>query len=138
MRISYYCQHVLGIGHLHRSLEICKAIAVGHDITLILGGPEASIDPEGIKILHLPGLKMDQNFQKMREKNSLSPISHNISRTFSLQNSIPLAEKHSDLSWSLCFQAYKMVLFRPVDAIAVFGIFWWKNSKAEKNLNGGW
>ena len=44
MRITYYCQHVLGIGHLHRSLEICKAIAVEHQVTLILGGPKAHID----------------------------------------------------------------------------------------------
>ncbi len=65
MRISYYCQHVLGIGHLHRSLEICKAIAAEHHVTLILGGPEANIDTGEIEVLHLPGLKMDQNFQNM-------------------------------------------------------------------------
>ncbi len=65
MRISYYCQHVLGIGHLHRSLEICRAIAGEHEVTLILGGPKAHIDTEGIKVLRLPGLQMDQNFQNM-------------------------------------------------------------------------
>jgi predicted glycosyltransferase len=65
MRISYYCQHVLGIGHLHRSLEICNGISVEHDVTLILGGPKARIDTEGMEVLHLPGLKMDHNFQNM-------------------------------------------------------------------------
>ncbi len=65
MRTSYYCQHVLGIGHLHRSLEICKAIAAEHEVTLILGGPKAPIDTGGMEVLHLPGLKMDQNFQNM-------------------------------------------------------------------------
>jgi len=65
MRISYYCQHVLGIGHLHRSLEICRTIAAEHDVALILGGPKAHIDTGGMKVLHLPGLKMDQNFQNM-------------------------------------------------------------------------
>jgi len=65
MKISYYCQHVLGIGHLHRSLEICKAIADEHEIRLILGGPRADVDASGIKLFHLPGLKMDQEFQNM-------------------------------------------------------------------------
>ena len=65
MRISFYCQHVLGIGHLHRSLAICNGIAAEHDVTLILGGPEADIDTEGMEVLHLPGLKMDHNFQNM-------------------------------------------------------------------------
>lgn len=65
MRISYYCQHVLGIGHLHRSLEVCKSIAAEHDVTLILGGPEAPINTGGMELLQLPGLKMDQNFQNM-------------------------------------------------------------------------
>lgn len=65
MRITYYCQHVLGIGHLHRSLEICRTIAHEHEVTLILGGPEADINSTGLSILHLPGLQMDQNFQNM-------------------------------------------------------------------------
>jgi len=65
MRISYYCQHVLGIGHLHRSLEICRTMAEEHEVTLILGGPEAHIDTTGISLLHLPGLQMDHNFQNL-------------------------------------------------------------------------
>lgn len=65
MKVSYYCQHVLGIGHLHRSLEICKAIADDHEIRLILGGPRADIGSSGIELFHLPGLKMDQEFQNM-------------------------------------------------------------------------
>jgi len=65
MRVTYYCQHVLGIGHLHRSLEICRAISREHEVTLILGGPKADIDATGMTVLHLPGLQMDQNFQNM-------------------------------------------------------------------------
>ena len=65
MKISYYCQHVLGIGHLHRSLEICRAIAEEHEVRLILGGPRADITSSGIELFHLPGLKMDQEFQNM-------------------------------------------------------------------------
>lgn len=65
MKIFYYCQHVLGIGHLRRSLEIVKALAKTHDTTLILGGPPASIDTTGCTIFQLPGLQMDTEFNSL-------------------------------------------------------------------------
>ncbi|MFT5700297.1 MAG: putative glycosyltransferase [Desulforhopalus sp.] len=70
MRVSYYCQHVLGIGHLRRSLEICKSLADRHETTLILGGPPASIDTTGLNILKLPGLQMDTEFNNLSPCNS--------------------------------------------------------------------
>lgn len=70
MRISYYCQHVLGVGHLRRSLEICKALAKDHETTLILGGPLTSIDTTGLKVLQLPGLQMDKEFNNLAPCNS--------------------------------------------------------------------
>ncbi|MFT5727308.1 MAG: putative glycosyltransferase [Desulforhopalus sp.] len=65
MRISYYCQHVLGVGHLRRSLEICKSLAKDHETTLILGGPPTSIDTTGMNVLQLPGLQMDTEFNNL-------------------------------------------------------------------------
>jgi predicted glycosyltransferase len=65
MNVSYYCQHVLGIGHFHRSLAICRAIARRHPTTLILGGPPVALDEPGIGILRLPGLQMDSEFNNM-------------------------------------------------------------------------
>jgi len=65
MNISYYCQHVLGIGHFHRSMEICKALSEKHTVTLILGGPPVEIDQPQISVLQLPGLQMDETFQNM-------------------------------------------------------------------------
>lgn len=65
MKVSYYCQHVLGIGHFHRSMEICKALAEKYDTTLILGGPKTDTGSTSIKIFQLPGLKMDHNFQNL-------------------------------------------------------------------------
>lgn len=65
MKVAYYCQHVLGIGHFHRSLEICKAIASQHKTTLILGGPKTNTSSSEIEIFHLPGLEMDHNFQNL-------------------------------------------------------------------------
>lgn len=65
MRVSYYCQHVLGIGHFHRSLEICRAIAAHHPTTLILGGPQVEVNQPDIDVLRLPGLQMDSEFNTM-------------------------------------------------------------------------
>lgn len=65
MRVSYYCQHVLGVGHLRRSLEICKSLCKQHETTLILGGPDTCLDTAGVTILQLPGLKMDHEFNHL-------------------------------------------------------------------------
>lgn len=65
MKIAYYCQHVLGIGHFHRSLEICRVLAERHQVTLILGGPDVSVDNPDISIYQLPGLKMDARFNNL-------------------------------------------------------------------------
>ena len=65
MNISYYCQHVLGIGHFHRSMEICRVLSEKHTVTLILGGPPVEIDHSQISVLQLPGLQMDETFQNM-------------------------------------------------------------------------
>lgn len=65
MKTVYYCQHVLGIGHFHRSLEICRAIAATGPVSLILGGPPVQFDTTGLEVFHLPGLKMDPDFNNL-------------------------------------------------------------------------
>ena len=67
MRIAYYCQHVLGVGHFFRSLEICRTCAVDHQVTMIVGGPKISFSEARLSFLQLPGLRMDTDF------NSLAP-----------------------------------------------------------------
>jgi predicted glycosyltransferase len=63
MKIFVYCQHVLGIGHLFRALEICKALK-GHAVVLITGGPPIAIDlPEHVRSFCLPQLQMDSGFR---------------------------------------------------------------------------
>ncbi len=62
MKVAVYCQHVLGMGHLMRTLEIVAALA-GHDRLLLLGGPEApAAPPEGVAVVRLPELSMDREF----------------------------------------------------------------------------
>lgn len=62
MRIVHYCQHVLGMGHFFRSLEIDKAL-VNHEVTLITGGTPLSITyPPHVQVVELPSLSMDEEF----------------------------------------------------------------------------
>ncbi|MCF8056254.1 MAG: glycosyl transferase [Desulfocapsa sp.] len=65
MKIACYCQHVLGIGHFHRCLEICKTLAARHDTVMIIGGPDVSLPESAVRFLQLPGLKMDENFSRL-------------------------------------------------------------------------
>jgi predicted glycosyltransferase len=63
MKIIQYCQHVLGIGHLFRSLEICRALG-GHDVILVTGGPQADTDlPGHVRQVRLPDLQMNIEFK---------------------------------------------------------------------------
>ncbi|WP_428566328.1 MAG: glycosyltransferase family protein [Solidesulfovibrio sp. DCME] len=62
MKVAVYCQHVLGMGHLFRTLAIVSALA-GHERLLVLGGPPAPVAaPEGVAVARLPPLAMDADF----------------------------------------------------------------------------
>ncbi|AGF78432.1 putative glycosyl transferase [Desulfocapsa sulfexigens DSM 10523] len=65
MKIACYCQHVLGIGHFHRSLAICEALAERHETVMILGGPDVNLPESAVHFLQLPGLKMDAEFSEL-------------------------------------------------------------------------
>jgi predicted glycosyltransferase len=63
MQIALYCQHVLGIGHFFRSLEICRALDP-RPVTLITGGPPLEAElPPNVSELRLPALAMDPAFR---------------------------------------------------------------------------
>lgn len=65
MKIVHYCQHVLGIGHFFRSLEICKALK-GHEVYLVTGGPRIDTPlPPHVREVKLPGLMMDRDFKNL-------------------------------------------------------------------------
>jgi predicted glycosyltransferase len=65
VRILYYCQHVLGVGHFHRSLEICRACSDAHQVTMIVGGPDIEVAGQPFDFLTLPGLQMDAQFSRL-------------------------------------------------------------------------
>jgi len=63
MKIVQYCQHVLGIGHLFRSLEICRVLC-GHDVIMVTGGPQVHSDlPDHVRQVRLPDLQMNREFK---------------------------------------------------------------------------
>ena len=65
MKIVFYCQHVLGIGHFFRTHEICEKLKE-HDVILVSGGDRPDIPlPGHVRELRLPGLMMDKDFKNM-------------------------------------------------------------------------
>lgn len=65
MKIAYYCQHVLGVGHFHRSFEICSALTCNHDVTMITGGRRLDLPQGPVRFFQLPGLMMDKTFNNL-------------------------------------------------------------------------
>jgi predicted glycosyltransferase len=66
MKIAFYSQHVLGVGHFFRSLEICRALS-RHQVFLISGGPPVETPlPAHVNAVRLPALEMDRDFKGLR------------------------------------------------------------------------
>jgi len=72
-RVLFYVQHLLGIGHLVRSVRICQALAkAGCDVTIVTGGlPVPGLPPEGIKHVQLPAIAVrDGDFSAIVDANN--------------------------------------------------------------------
>ena len=69
-RIFFYCQHVLGIGHLVRSAEIVRELSRDFQVLLVSGGekPDGFRFPEheDIEVLQLPPLKTSPDFANLQ------------------------------------------------------------------------
>ena len=62
MRIIHYCQHIWGVGHFFRSIEVCRALK-NHDVIMVTGGPEFNaVLPDHVRLFRLPGLMTDRNY----------------------------------------------------------------------------
>ncbi len=66
-RLLFYCQHILGIGHLIRSMEIVKGLTGEFQVCFLNGGePIADFPvPCGVEIVQLPPLKTDNEFSEL-------------------------------------------------------------------------
>ena len=69
MKVMFYCQHVLGIGHLVRSAEIARALSREDDVTFVSGGApvEGFPFPRGVTLVQLPALKTDEEFGALED-----------------------------------------------------------------------
>jgi predicted glycosyltransferase len=68
MKIVFYCQHVLGVGHFFRSLEICRALR-RHEVILVTGGARVDVGlPGHVREVRLPALEMDREFKALRAR----------------------------------------------------------------------
>jgi predicted glycosyltransferase len=73
-KVMFYCQHILGMGHLIRSVEIVRGLIPDFKICFINGGqviPEFEFPPE-IEVVNIPAVKTDSEFQK------LAPVDDNL------------------------------------------------------------
>jgi predicted glycosyltransferase len=60
-----YCQHLLGMGHLVRSLEVAGALARDWDVTFVTGGdvPRLLPLPEKVEMVRLPAVESGADFK---------------------------------------------------------------------------
>jgi predicted glycosyltransferase len=69
VKVLFYCQHVLGIGHLVRSAEIARALSREDEVTFVSGG--APVDgfpfPSGVKLIQLPALQTGDEFGELED-----------------------------------------------------------------------
>jgi predicted glycosyltransferase len=73
-KVMFYCQHILGMGHLIRSVEIVRGLIPDFQICFINGGqviPEFEFPPE-IEVVNIPAVKTDSEFQE------LAPVDDNL------------------------------------------------------------
>lgn len=67
-RLMFYCQHILGIGHLVRSMEIVRGLLSDFEIYFINGGEvvEGFELPSGIHMINIPAIKTDSEFRELQ------------------------------------------------------------------------
>ena len=74
MKIVYYCQHVLGMGHYFRSLEICKAFK-DHEVILVSGGMSMNMPVPGhVREVSLLPLSMDPDFSRLESDSDIGTV----------------------------------------------------------------
>lgn len=67
-KLMFYCQHILGMGHLIRSMEIVRGLTNEFQVCFINGGEvidEFPI-PAGVEVVNLPGIKTDTEFRELQ------------------------------------------------------------------------
>ncbi|NJK40193.1 MAG: glycosyl transferase [Acaryochloridaceae cyanobacterium SU_2_1] len=67
-KLMFYCQHILGMGHLIRSMEIVRGLTDQFQVCFINGGEviQGFPVPALVQVVNLPGIKTDTEFQELQ------------------------------------------------------------------------
>jgi predicted glycosyltransferase len=67
MKVFFYVQHLLGVGHLKRAATLARALAgSGFEVTLASGG--LPIKGIGVEVLQLPAASSDAAFKQLLDE----------------------------------------------------------------------
>ena len=65
MKAVIYCQYLLGVGHLFRSLRLAAGLG-GWETILLVGGPETAVTPPAhVRLIRQPELFSDASFSRL-------------------------------------------------------------------------
>ena len=67
----FYCQHILGMGHLIRSMEIVRGLTASFEVCFVNGGEVVSgfQPPPSVQVINLPAIKTDTEFRELMSVN---------------------------------------------------------------------
>ncbi|NJM96042.1 MAG: glycosyl transferase [Phormidesmis sp. RL_2_1] len=66
--LLFYCQHILGIGHLVRSMAIAQGLTDEFNVYFVNGGEviHGFPIPDGVDVINLPAIKTDPDFRQLQ------------------------------------------------------------------------
>ncbi|MEL6382586.1 MAG: glycosyltransferase [Cyanobacteria bacterium J06626_18] len=67
-KLLFYCQHILGMGHLIRSMEIVRGLTDEFEVCFINGGQvvKGFQAPPSVQVINLPAIKTDTEFRELQ------------------------------------------------------------------------
>ncbi|MBE7383555.1 MAG: glycosyl transferase [Leptolyngbya sp. SIO1E4] len=67
-KLMFYCQHILGMGHLIRSMEIVRGLIDDFEVCFINGGEvvQGFQAPPSVQVINLPAIKTDTEFRELQ------------------------------------------------------------------------
>ncbi len=71
-KLMFYCQHILGMGHLIRSIEIVRGLTADFEVCFVNGGEviQGFQAPPSVQIVNLPAIKTDPEFRELKPVDS--------------------------------------------------------------------
>lgn len=75
-RLMFYCQHILGIGHLIRSMEIVRGLTSDFQVCFINGGEvvQGFQIPDAVEVINLPAIKTDSEFRELQVSDDFTSV----------------------------------------------------------------